>query len=100
VTFVGIQEQMGMNPVSAQSIIIPNPFNKNAVIHFTNPLRQNKTLHIYNTTGTIVRTIATKEEFAIWDGRNDAGLRLSNGCYFVYFIDEPTKSLHKVIIAR
>jgi hypothetical protein len=100
VTFVGIQEQMGMNPVSTQPIIIPNPFNKNAVIHFTNPLRQNKTLHIYNTTGTIVRTIATKEEFAIWDGRNDAGLRLSNGCYFVYFIDEPTKSLHKVIIAR
>lgn len=100
VTFVGIQEQTDVNLVSAQPAIIPNPFSKNAVIRFTNPLHQNKTLHIYNTTGTIVRTIATKEECVLWDGRNDAGINLPSGCYFIRFNDGSPKSISKVIISR
>ncbi len=99
-TFVGIEELTSANSTSSQPKIIPNPFNKSTVIRFANPLHQHKTLHIYNITGTIVRTITTKEENLVWDGRNDARLRLPNGCYFIRFTDEPVNYIRKVIIAR
>jgi len=98
--FTGVDELPTKNLVSSLFSIIPNPFRQNAVIHFQNPFRQNKIVRIFNTTGVRVRTIATKEEYAIWDGRNDAGVHLPNGCYFVRFADEPVKSISKVIIAR
>jgi flagellar hook assembly protein FlgD len=79
---------------------MPNPFSKTTEIRFTNPLRQNKTVMIYNSSGILVRSITTKNESVVWNGRNDVGLILPNGCYFVRLDKSPAKSIQKIIIAR
>lgn len=99
VTTLGVEELSVETPVTSQEFIFPNPFSKNTEIRFSNPLRQNKILYIYNASGVLVRVLTTQDEKVIWDGKNDAGLCLPSGCYFIRVADN-RKSLHKVIIAR
>jgi hypothetical protein len=94
-------EELPKNDVSIlQLSILPNPFRNFSTIRFANPLRENKTIRIYNLTGAMVRTLTTNEEMVIWNGRDENDQVLPNGCYFVHFSFDQAKSLTKVIIAR
>ncbi len=94
-------EEIPKNDVSIKQVsILPNPFSNFVTIKFANPMRKNKSICIYNSSGILVSHLNTKDDMIIWDGRNNSGLNLPNGCYFVRMVDDEPKSLKKVIIAR
>jgi hypothetical protein len=65
----------------------PNPFNPETHIQFNLAHRVKVKLEIYNVLGQRVRTLvdsdmAPGKHEMLWDGRNDAGNRVSSGMYF------------------
>ena len=65
----------------------PNPFNPATMIRFSLAHRVKVKLEIFNLLGQRVKTLvdaalAPGQHRLIWDGRNDAGLRVSSGVYF------------------
>jgi hypothetical protein len=99
-SFLGIEESPN-NDVKVKPVsILPNPFSNFVTIKFANPRTENKSVLIYNSSGVLVRHLDTNDDLVIWDGKNNIGLNLPNGCYFVRLTDDRTKSLHKVIITR
>ncbi|MGB9561277.1 MAG: FlgD immunoglobulin-like domain containing protein, partial [bacterium] len=66
----------------------PNPFNAATMIKFALPKDTKVELNIYNVLGENVRTLLMAEKKAgyyeiIWDGRNDSGIELPSGVYFL-----------------
>ena len=69
----------------------PNPFNNQTTIMYDIPSLMVNTVDveilIYNTVGTLVRTLDEGDKGAgqhttLWDGRNDDGEKVSSGVYF------------------
>ena len=69
----------------------PNPFNNQTTIMYDIPSLMVNTVDveilIYNTVGTLVRTLdegdkAAGQHTTLWDGRNDDGEKVSSGVYF------------------
>jgi hypothetical protein len=66
----------------------PNPFNPSTTITFDLLHPANLQLHIYDTNGSLVKSLIKGEtreagEYLInWDGTNDKGQILSSGVYF------------------
>ena len=68
----------------------PNPFNPETTIEFHVPAgyHGNVKIKIYNMLGQQVKTIVNKKlppgthQF-IWDGRNDHGVKVASGVYFL-----------------
>jgi len=70
----------------------PNPFNPDTWIPYQLAVDTPVTIKIYNVKGQLIRAIAlghqkagvyvTKEKAAYWDGRDDAGEKVSSGVYF------------------
>ena len=70
----------------------PNPFNPDTWIPYQLKEDAQVVIKIYTSTGRLVRTLnlghkpggyyAEKEKAAYWDGRNEAGERVSSGVYF------------------
>ena len=65
----------------------PNPFHAGTTIRFALPQAEHVDLEVYNVAGKRVRTLASGREGAgllayTWDGRNDAGQRVTSGVYF------------------
>jgi hypothetical protein len=70
----------------------PNPFNPETWIPYQLASDASVTISIYNLKGQLVRELSlgrkeagvyvAKEESAYWDGRNNAGERVSTGLYF------------------
>jgi hypothetical protein len=70
----------------------PNPFNPETWLPYQLADDAPVTLKIYNLNGRLVRTLAlgvqkagvylTRDKAAYWDGRDDAGERVSSGVYF------------------
>jgi hypothetical protein len=66
---------------------VPNPFNPVTTIAFSVAERGRVRLAIYDVTGRRVRALVDEalvpDRYEVrWDGRNDAGLRVSSGVYF------------------
>lgn len=66
----------------------PNPFNPETTIVYQLPEAGHVSLKIYSILGQEIRTLVDDEKQAgyhrvIWDGRNDVGLRVESGMYFV-----------------
>lgn len=64
----------------------PNPFNPSTTIEYHLPQAANVTLRIYTITGEAIRTLVEGVEnqgrkVVQWDGRNDAGTKVSSGIY-------------------
>ncbi|MCB0291580.1 MAG: T9SS type A sorting domain-containing protein [Calditrichaeota bacterium] len=83
---VGISETP---PVSSFELYqnYPNPFNPATQIRFSLAHRVKVKLEIFNLLGQRVKTLVNAEmapgqHRLRWDGRNDAGLRVSSGVYF------------------
>jgi hypothetical protein len=70
----------------------PNPFNPETWLPYALSESAKVTIQIYDVHGSLVRTLNlgeksagvydTKELAAYWNGRNDAGERVSSGLYF------------------
>jgi hypothetical protein len=99
-TFVDIEEFTHKNIMGSEISINPNPFRDYTMIRFTNPLRANKKIRIYNALGFLVRSFISHDEIVIWNGKNYNGVKLANGCYFLCLDDNLKSSLHKIILTR
>jgi hypothetical protein len=80
-TFYGIDRNM--EPLRAA----PNPFRSGVTIRFSLPESGETILRVYNSNGTLVRTLAdgvlrSGSHAFEWDGRNDRGTRMPAGVYF------------------
>jgi choice-of-anchor B domain-containing protein len=65
----------------------PNPFNPHTRIAFETAQAGDVTLAVYSPRGERVRTLASGHKgpgrhVVVWNGRNDAGSRVSSGAYF------------------
>ena len=88
----------------------PNPFNPETWIPYQLETSADVTLHIYDTTGGIVRTLdlgfkpqgfyMTRTTAAYWDGRNNMGEQVASGVYF-YSLQTPNFSAtRKMLILK
>ncbi|MCB0297487.1 MAG: T9SS type A sorting domain-containing protein, partial [Calditrichaeota bacterium] len=65
----------------------PNPFNPATMIRFNLAHKVKVKLEIFNLLGQRIKTLADADmapgqHRLLWDGRSDAGLRVSSGVYF------------------
>jgi hypothetical protein len=65
---------------------VPNPFNPVTTISYELPSAADVTVSIYNAAGKLVRTLVDGRQdagrkSAVWDGTNDAGLKVASGVY-------------------
>ncbi|HTS00093.1 MAG TPA: S8 family serine peptidase [Bacteroidota bacterium] len=68
----------------------PNPFNPSTRIEFEVPEQSRVTITVFDVMGRRVRTLinaslpasGTVPYFVVWDGTNDAGVRMGSGAYF------------------
>jgi len=68
----------------------PNPFNPSTNIGFTIPEDGKVELKVYNTLGQLVKTIVNEnmekgEHKVKWDAKNESGITLPSGIYFIVF---------------
>ena len=66
----------------------PNPFRENACSICFVPDKEQFDISVYDVSGRLVRSVmsgsASGDEFtAVWDGTNNQGQRVSEGCYFL-----------------
>ena len=96
-----------------QSLLLqnfPNPFNPETWIPYQLETSADVTLHIYDTTGTIVRTLnlgfkqegfyMTRSTAAYWDGRNNTGEQVASGVYFYSLQTPDFSATRKMLILK
>ncbi len=87
----------------AQVRAYPNPFRDSIELSFRLAARANVTIEVINAAGQQVRTIAAAramsagDHVARWDGRSDAGERMSAGLYFVRLSSDRAMRTTKLI---
>ncbi len=86
--------------------ISPNPVASNVVkITYTLENREKVSCQVYDATGRIVRTLQVQEQNAgkhtiNWDRKDDNGLSVNAGVYFIKLETETGYSQAKVIVAN
>jgi hypothetical protein len=88
----------------------PNPFNPETWIPFRLAKDADVSLRIYDTTGSLVRTIElghhhaavyeTKGKAAYWDGRNNFGEQVASGVYFYSLSTDDYSETRKMLILK
>jgi len=83
----------------------PNPFNPSTTIAFTLDTAARADLTIYNMAGQAIRTLISHdmspgEHSAVWDGRNDSGMTVSAGVYFVRLVAGTQTATHKMLFVK
>ncbi len=88
----------------------PNPFNPETWIPYQLEKSGDVTLHIYDTTGGIVRTLylgfkpqgfyMTRSTAAYWDGRNNMGEQVASGVYFYSLQTPDFSATRKMLILK
>lgn len=84
---VGIQE---VTPKTKPIIVTaqPNPFRHGTVIKFANPTKSNATVKIYNSAGTLIRTLTLNANGTTsWDGRDAKHQKVQAGIYLLEIIE-------------
>lgn len=66
----------------------PNPFNPSTKIRYSIPVRSKVTIDVFDITGRKIKNLVNNEKGAgthivSWNGRNEAGLGVSTGIYFL-----------------
>ena len=82
ITVPGAKGQVSISPPW------PNPFRENAGSVCFVPVQKQFDVSVYDVSGRLVKSIlsgsASGDEFAVaWDGTNNQGRRVSEGCYFL-----------------
>lgn len=85
--------------------IFPNPFNPNAVIHFSLASSTNVSFRIFNSRGSLVYSkdlgLRNPGSHQIsWDGRDNAGHSCSTGVYFVRMNAGKQSFSRKAVLAK
>jgi hypothetical protein len=88
----------------------PNPFNPETWLPYALSESAEVTIQIYDIRGSLVRTLHmgrkpagvydTKELAGYWDGRNDAGERISSGLYFYKLIAGTFTQIKRMTIIK
>ena len=84
----------------------PNPFNPNTTICFSVREPANVSLAIYDVNGRVVKTfyndmpMSPGDRTEIWDGRNDLGVEVVSGVYFLRFNAGNHSEIRKMILMR
>ncbi len=87
----------------------PNPFNPETVINYQIPEVQDSkitvSLHIYNITGQLVKTLVNGEQEpgyyrVIWDGKDNKGNEVTSGIYLYKIIAGNFQQVRKMIIMK
>ena len=84
----------------------PNPFNSQTLIKFSLNSSAIVNLHIYNSNGSIVRSLINDEtkgegSYQIrWDGTNDKGKNLSSGVYFYKLMVENYSEIKSMVFQK
>jgi len=83
----------------------PNPFRGQTELSFTLPSAGHVELAVYSVDGRLVRTLVSGETAAgpasaTWDGRDESGLRVGSGLYFVKLSAEAGVRRGKLILLR
>ena len=83
----------------------PNPFNAGTVIRFSIPTATKATVTIHNLLGQTVRKLVDERieagvHSARWDGRNDAGQRMSSGVYVYRLQTAQSTMTRKLVLVK
>ncbi|KAA3610587.1 MAG: T9SS C-terminal target domain-containing protein [Calditrichaeota bacterium] len=83
----------------------PNPFNPETMIPFSIREKSEVTLKVFDLLGREVRTLAnasfTPGNYEIkWDGRDNAGLQVAGGVYFVRILAGKFTAVRKTVLLR
>jgi poly-gamma-glutamate capsule biosynthesis protein CapA/YwtB (metallophosphatase superfamily) len=83
----------------------PNPFNPSTMLRYAVPVKSDVFIGVYSITGQLVRTLHTGEQLpgfheAVWNGLNEAGLRVSSGIYFARLVAGSFHQVRKVVLVR
>ena len=83
----------------------PNPFNPETRIEFALPKDQNVAIMVFNQIGQLVNTLYDAKLGAgyhtiSWNGKNDAGMQMPSGTYFLYFQAEDYRATQKMLMVK
>ncbi len=83
----------------------PNPFNSNTLIKLYLPYIVDMELYIIDIQGRIIKKLdQQKKSNGIhtinWDGKNDSGLNMSSGVYFILLRADNTSFKKKIILMK
>lgn len=101
-----VEETAGKVPSSFElGANYPNPFNPETTIAYAIPVQVHVTLRIYNLQGQLVRTLVDEQKSPgyyriVWDGRNDAGIKVSSGLYLYTIIAGNFKATKKMVMLK
>ncbi|MCK4576083.1 T9SS type A sorting domain-containing protein, partial [candidate division WOR-3 bacterium] len=83
----------------------PNPFFQSSVISYQLPVKSKVSLRIFDVTGRHIRTLVTGDvcpgtHTAVWDGRNESGMKVSPGVYFYKLETKNFTATKKLILTK
>ena len=83
----------------------PNPFNAGTVIRFSIPVGARASVTIHNLLGQGIRKLLDERldagvHSARWDGRNDAGQRMSSGVYLYRLQTAQSTMSRKLVLVK
>jgi len=101
-TSVGVPD--GAPPHALHVSVAPNPCRMSATISIDSPESGEQRVTVYDVTGRAVRhlqsgTFGSGTRRVMWDGRNDAGVRLAPGCYRAVVSARGTRTETPLIVA-
>lgn len=83
----------------------PNPFNPSTSINYSLPVSNNVTVTVYNSLGMKVRTLVNEMKSAgtyqaSWDGKDEQGMTMASGVYFVRMQASHYSSVQKMLLTK
>ena len=103
----GSTSSPAVTPFPALSLQVrPNPFGERTSLHFDVPHGVITRVHVYDAAGRLVRTVLRDSRLEEgghsfwWNGRDDAGLRVSSGVYFARAVVGAQERTRKIVLLR
>jgi carboxypeptidase T len=102
-------ESTGLEDGVVSSVVLhrarPNPFASETLLSFEMPAREAVTFSIYSVDGRLVRRLVEGQAGpgpveVVWDGRDDRGLEVGSGLYFMRPSSGRTVELGKLVVLR
>ena len=84
----------------------PNPFNPVITIDFEIDRPKNVSMHLYDLKGRKIKTLFEHKEFQAgffqekWFGKDDRGIQVSNGIYFVQLNSDTERLKRKITLLK
>jgi len=83
----------------------PNPCRSRATLSYTLPGAGPASVRVYSASGRLVRTLFSGEQkaghhIAPWDGRDETGIEVASGIYFVRVVCEDAEAMGKIVLLR